>query len=249
MRKPGARRDAGLPTIRRSTAEETTDARTPFPGRRRAGLAALALAQGRTPTWRAISPPPAPTATAPTAVRGKEVKPLAGVSAEKISRRSPTSRAVPSPRRSCTRSPGATATISSSSSPRGSPPKSPPEQERRHERPMFSPPPPARCRRCARWSALTGCATTSSGPYRPRGGGRRRLRRATAARYLKMWGGNVDVTLVSATPPSSLPDLQPRAGRLQADRRARGDYDGLKALGVKLVQGERHRHRRRGRQR
>ena len=45
--------------------------------------------------------------------------------------------------------------------------------------------------------ALAGCATTASGPSIGRvvvvGGG---FGGSTAARYLRMWGGNVDVTLV-----------------------------------------------------
>ena len=46
-------------------------------------------------------------------------------------------------------------------------------------------------------TALAGCTTMASGPSIGRvvvvGGG---FGGATAARYLKMWGGNVDVTLV-----------------------------------------------------
>ena len=88
--------------------------------------------------------------------------------------------------------------------------------------------------------ALTGCATTSSGPAIGRvvvvGGG---FGGATAARYLKMWGGNVDVTLVErnaafvSCPISNLV----LGGYKQIGELTRG-YDGLKALGVKLVQGE-----------
>ena len=88
--------------------------------------------------------------------------------------------------------------------------------------------------------ALTGCATTSSGPAIGRvvvvGGG---FGGATAARYLKMWGGNVDVTLVErnaafvSCPISNLV----LGGYKQIGELTRG-YDGLKAMGVKLVQGE-----------
>ena len=62
---------------------------------------------------------------------------------------------------------------------------------------------------------------------------------ATAARYLKMWGGNVDVTLVErnaefvSCPISNLV----LGGNKQMADITRG-YDGLKAMGVKMVQGE-----------
>ena len=79
--------------------------------------------------------------------------------------------------------------------------------------------------------ALTGCATTSSGPAIGRvvvvGGG---FGGATAARYLKMWGGNVDVTLVErnaafvSCPISNLV----LGGHKQIGELTRG-YDGLKA--------------------
>lgn len=87
---------------------------------------------------------------------------------------------------------------------------------------------------------LAGCAATPSGPSLGRvvvvGGG---YGGATAARYLKMWGGNVDVTLVERStsfvscPISNLV----LGGHKQMADITRG-YDGLKALGVKVVQGE-----------
>ncbi len=86
---------------------------------------------------------------------------------------------------------------------------------------------------------LAGCATIG-GPSIGRvvvvGGG---FGGSTAARYLKMWGGNVDVTLVERNAqfvscPISNYVIGGHAG---IDRITRG-YDGLKALGVKLVQGE-----------
>ena len=87
--------------------------------------------------------------------------------------------------------------------------------------------------------ALVGCASTS-GPSIGRvvvvGGG---FGGATAARYLKLWGGNVDVTLVErnasfvSCPISNLV----LGGHRQMADITRG-YDGLKAIGVKLVQGE-----------
>jgi len=89
--------------------------------------------------------------------------------------------------------------------------------------------------------ALTGCATgTGSGPSLGRvvivGGG---FGGSTAARYLKMWGGNVDVTLVerSASFVSCPISNLVLGGHKQMADITRG-YDGLKALGVKMVQGE-----------
>jgi sulfite dehydrogenase len=89
--------------------------------------------------------------------------------------------------------------------------------------------------------ALAGCATGgASGPSIGRvvvvGGG---FGGSTAARYLKMWGGNVDVTLVERNAqfvscPISNYIIGGHAGM---DRITRG-YGGLKAMGVKLVQGE-----------
>jgi sulfide dehydrogenase [flavocytochrome c] flavoprotein chain len=92
--------------------------------------------------------------------------------------------------------------------------------------------------------AFTGCANVSSGPsLGPSlgrvvivGGG---FGGSTAARYLKLWGGNVDVTLVErnasfvSCPISNLVI----GGHKQMADISRG-YDTLKALGVKVVQGE-----------
>jgi sulfide dehydrogenase [flavocytochrome c] flavoprotein subunit len=87
---------------------------------------------------------------------------------------------------------------------------------------------------------LAGCATPSGGPSIGRvvvvGGG---FGGSTAARYLKMWGGNVDVTLIERNPnfvSCPISNLVVGGHRQMADI-TRG-YDGLKALGVKLVQGE-----------
>ncbi|MBX3637862.1 MAG: FAD-dependent oxidoreductase [Rubrivivax sp.] len=87
---------------------------------------------------------------------------------------------------------------------------------------------------------LAGCAATPSGPSIGRvvvvGGG---YGGATAARYLKMWGGNIDVTLVErntsfvSCPISNLV----LGGHKQMADITRG-YDGLKAMGVKVVQGD-----------
>jgi sulfide dehydrogenase [flavocytochrome c] flavoprotein chain len=86
---------------------------------------------------------------------------------------------------------------------------------------------------------LAGCATPS-GPSIGRvvvvGGG---FGGTTAARYLRLWGGNVDVTLVErnasfvSCPISNLVV----GGYKQIGELTRG-YDGLKAAGVKVVQGE-----------
>jgi len=88
--------------------------------------------------------------------------------------------------------------------------------------------------------ALAGCGTMASGPSIGRvvvvGGG---FGGSTAARYLRLWGGNVDVTLVErnagfiSCPISNLV----LGGYKQMADITRG-YDGLKALGVKVVQGE-----------
>ena len=88
--------------------------------------------------------------------------------------------------------------------------------------------------------ALAGCASTASGPSIGRvvvvGGG---FGGATAARYLRLWGGNVDVTLIErnasfvSCPISNLV----LGGHKQMADITRG-YDGLKAAGVKVVQGE-----------
>ena len=89
--------------------------------------------------------------------------------------------------------------------------------------------------------ALAGCATgPDAGPSIGRvvvvGGG---FGGATAARYLKMWGGNIDVTLVErntefvSCPISNLV----LGGHKQIADVTRG-YDGLKAIGIKVVQGD-----------
>ena len=88
---------------------------------------------------------------------------------------------------------------------------------------------------------LAGCATgTASGPSIGRvvivGGG---FGGTTAAHYLKMWGGNVDVTLVersAAFVSCPISNLVIGGYKQMADI-TRG-YDGLKALGVKMVQGD-----------
>lgn len=88
--------------------------------------------------------------------------------------------------------------------------------------------------------SLAGCATTSGGPSIGRvvvvGGG---FGGATAARYLKLWGGNVDVTLVERnTSFVSCPISNLVLGGYKQIADVTRGYDGLKAVGVKVVQGE-----------
>jgi sulfite dehydrogenase len=89
--------------------------------------------------------------------------------------------------------------------------------------------------------ALAGCATSSSGgPSIGRvvvvGGG---FGGATAARYLRLWGGNVDVTLVERNPSFiSCPMSNLVVGGYKQMADITRGYDGLQALGVKVVQGE-----------
>jgi len=89
-------------------------------------------------------------------------------------------------------------------------------------------------------TSLAGCAGMGAGPSIGRvvvvGGG---FGGATAARYLRMWGGNIDVTLVErnasfvSCPISNLV----LGGHKQMADITRG-YDGLRAVGIKVVQGE-----------
>ncbi len=89
--------------------------------------------------------------------------------------------------------------------------------------------------------ALAGCATgLSSGPSIGRvvvvGGG---FGGSTAARYLRLWGGNVEVTLVerNASFVSCPISNMVLGGHKQMADITRG-YEGLRALGVKVVQGD-----------
>ncbi len=90
--------------------------------------------------------------------------------------------------------------------------------------------------------ALAGCASTgtNSGPSIGRvvvvGGG---FGGATAARYLRMWGGNVDVTLVERNPSFvSCPMSNLVVGGYKQMAEITRGYEGLKAMGVKFVQGD-----------
>ncbi len=88
---------------------------------------------------------------------------------------------------------------------------------------------------------LAGCATgPSAGPSIGRvvivGGG---FGGSTAARYLKLWGGNVDVTLVERNASfvsCPISNLVLGGHKQMAD--ITRSYDGLRALGVKMVQGD-----------
>jgi sulfite dehydrogenase len=62
---------------------------------------------------------------------------------------------------------------------------------------------------------------------------------ATAARYLKMWGGNIDVTLVERNAAFvSCPISNLVVGGFRTIGDVTRGYDGLKAMGIKVVQGE-----------
>ncbi|MBP7668119.1 MAG: FAD-dependent oxidoreductase [Burkholderiaceae bacterium] len=87
---------------------------------------------------------------------------------------------------------------------------------------------------------LAGCATTASGPSIGRvvvvGGG---FGGTTAARYLRMWGGNIDVTLVERNASFvSCPISNLVVGGFKGMADISRSYDGLTALGVKVVQGD-----------
>ena len=87
---------------------------------------------------------------------------------------------------------------------------------------------------------LAGCATTASGPSIGRvvvvGGG---FGGTTAARYLRMWGGNVDVTLVERNAGFvSCPISNLVVGGFKGMADISRSYDGLSAMGVKVVQGD-----------
>jgi sulfide dehydrogenase [flavocytochrome c] flavoprotein chain len=89
-------------------------------------------------------------------------------------------------------------------------------------------------------ASLTGCAGMSSGPSIGRvvvvGGG---YGGATAARYLKLWGGNVEVTLVERNADfvsCPISNLVLGGYRQMAD--ITHGYGKLKAAGVNMIQGE-----------
>jgi sulfite dehydrogenase len=87
---------------------------------------------------------------------------------------------------------------------------------------------------------LAGCASTDSGPSIGRvvviGGG---FGGSTAAHYLKMWGGNIDVTLVERNANFvSCPISNLVLGGYKQIADVTKGYGGLKAMGIKVVQGE-----------
>ncbi len=94
----------------------------------------------------------------------------------------------------------------------------------------------------AAWTglALAGCASTPAGPSLGRvvvvGGG---YGGATAARYLRLWGGQVEVTLVERSPQFvSCPMSNLVVGGYRQLAAITRSYDGLSALGVRVLQGE-----------
>ncbi len=87
---------------------------------------------------------------------------------------------------------------------------------------------------------LAGCASTASGPSIGRvvvvGGG---FGGATAARYLRLWGGNIDVTLVERNASFvSCPISNLVVGGHKAMADITRPYASLQALGVRVMQGE-----------
>jgi sulfite dehydrogenase len=89
-------------------------------------------------------------------------------------------------------------------------------------------------------SLLAGCASEPAGPSIWRvvvvGGG---FGGATAARYLRLWGGNVSVTLVERNSSFvSCPLSNLVVGGYRQISEITRNYDGLRALGVRIVRGE-----------
>ena len=89
-------------------------------------------------------------------------------------------------------------------------------------------------------TSLAGCAGVSAAPASGRvviiGGG---FGGATAAHYLKLWGANIDVTLVERNAGFvSCPISNLVLGGFKQMSDVSMGYDGLKAIGVKVVQGE-----------
>jgi sulfite dehydrogenase len=89
-------------------------------------------------------------------------------------------------------------------------------------------------------TALAGCTTSASGPSIGHvvvvGGG---FGGATAARYLKLWGGNVEVTLVERNAEFvSCPISNLVVGGVKQIADVTRGYDGLRSLGVRVVRDE-----------
>ncbi len=87
---------------------------------------------------------------------------------------------------------------------------------------------------------LMGCASAPTGPALGRvvviGGG---FGGATAARYLRLWGGNIDVTLVERNPVFvSCPISNLVLGGFKQMADITQGFDGLRQAGVKVLQGE-----------
>ena len=92
-------------------------------------------------------------------------------------------------------------------------------------------------------TALAGCASSASSPSDPSigrvvviGGG---FGGATAARYLRLWGGNIDVTLIDRNAEFvSCPISNLVVGGYKQIGDVTRSYDGLKAVGVKVLRDE-----------
>ncbi len=87
---------------------------------------------------------------------------------------------------------------------------------------------------------LAGCAGVARGPSIGHvvvvGGG---FGGATAARYLKMWGGSIEVTLIERGASFvSCPISNLVVGGFKRIEDVTRGYDGLKAMGIRVVQGE-----------
>jgi sulfite dehydrogenase len=92
-------------------------------------------------------------------------------------------------------------------------------------------------------TALAGCASSASSPSDPSigrvvviGGG---FGGATAARYLRLWGGNIDVTLIDRNAEFvSCPISNLVVGGYKQIGDVTRSYGGLKAVGVKVLRDE-----------
>ncbi|HPP83941.1 MAG TPA: FAD/NAD(P)-binding oxidoreductase, partial [Rubrivivax sp.] len=85
-------------------------------------------------------------------------------------------------------------------------------------------------------SGASGTSSASIGRVVVIGGG---FGGATAARYLRLWGGNVDVTLIERNPDFvSCPISNLVIGGFKTIGDVTRSYDGLRAAGVQIVQGD-----------
>jgi sulfite dehydrogenase len=85
-------------------------------------------------------------------------------------------------------------------------------------------------------SGASGTSSASIGRVVVIGGG---FGGATAARYLRLWGGNVDVTLIERNPDFvSCPISNLVIGGFKTIGDVTRSYDGLRAVGAQIVQGD-----------